>query len=192
MRHFEGDAPGGYGRALGDGLVPHDHDLGATVVVMHDPVVSIGNQIAGSVRRTGVKRLMTVFIALSVITSQSACSDDDGAVSSVGGGAEVVDGPAQADIDDEPPYGAGAEVGETYDYTLYTHCGIEWTRIDGVWWRATTPLSDGNANPPPGWGNPYDKGQMEIVGESAAVYRGVEGDVEFERTDEVEAPFACE
>jgi hypothetical protein len=160
-------------------------------LVKHDPVVAIGNQPAGLVRPTGVKRLATVLIVLSVVTSASACSDDDDAVSSVGGG-EVVGGPAQADIDDEPPYGAGAEVGETYEYTLYTHCGIEWTRIDGVWWRAPLPLSDGNANPPPGWGNPYDKGEMKIVDKSTAVYQGGAQDVEFERTDEVDAPFACE
>lgn len=156
----------------------------------HDPVVATGNQTVGPGGPTSVKRLATVLLALSALISASSCVDDGDAVSS-GGGGEVVNGPAQADIDDEPPYGAGVEVGETYGYTLYTHCGIEWTRIDGVWWMATLPLSDGNANPPPGWGNPYDKGEMEIVDRSTAIYRGGPRDVEFERTDEVEVPFAC-
>ena len=40
-------------------------------------------------------------------------------------------------------------------------------------------------------GNPYDKGEMEIVDRSTAIYRGGPRDVEFERTDEVEVPFAC-
>ncbi len=159
-------------------------------LINHDLFVAIRNQTADSGRPTGVKRLATVLV-LSILVLASACSDDDDSGGSLGGG-EVVDGPAQAAIDDEPPYGMGAEVDETYEYTLYTHCGIEWTRIDGVWWRATMPLSDGNANPPPGWGNPYDKGEMEIADRSTSIYRGGPEDVEFERTEEVEAPFACE
>lgn len=132
----------------------------------------------------------TFLIAAALVVMLTACSGDDDVVGS-GGGGEVVTGPAQADIDDEPPYGAGIEVGETYDYTLYTHCGIGGTRIDGVWWRAATPLNNGSGNPPPGWGNPFDKGALEIVDESTAIYRGGPGDVEFERTDMTDAPFAC-
>jgi hypothetical protein len=30
----------------------------------------------------------------------------------------------------------------------------------GVFWRATRPLSDGNGNPPPGWGNPFQEGRL--------------------------------
>ncbi len=93
--------------------------------------------------------------------------------------------------DNEPPYGAGVDVGETYDYVLNTHCGIEWTRIDGVWWR-TTPLDDGSGNPPAGWGNPYDSGQLQVVDETTAIYSGgPDVDVTFERTDLVEPPFVC-
>ncbi len=152
----------------------------------HDRAVLSGNQVPGQERRTVVNRLAPVLIALATLLSVAACTDDE----AVGSG-EVVDGPSQAAIDDEPPYGVGARVGETYEYTLYTHCGIEWTRIDGVWWRASTPLSDGNANPPSGWGNPYDEGEMEIVDESTATFQGGPTDVEFERTDKVDAPFTC-
>lgn len=149
-----------------------------------------GNQTYGTHRLTPVTR-PPIFIAVAILLLTSACSGDDDTVGS-GGGGDVVDGPAQADIDDEPPYGVGIEVGETYDYTLYTHCGIEWTRIDGVWWQTPTPLSDGNANPPSGWANPYDKGQMDIVDDSTAIYRGGPGEVEFERTDVTDAPFVCD
>ena len=131
-----------------------------------------------------MNRRPLALIAIAALISGSACAGDDRD--------DAVDGPAQADIDNESPYGPGAEVGESYEYTLYTHCGIEWTRIDGVWWEATSPLSDGNANPPPGWGNPYDEGEMEIVDASTAVFRGGPTDVEFQRTDQVEVPFACE
>lgn len=120
--------------------------------------------------------------ALTILLMAAAC----------GGGDGVVDGPAQTDIDGEAPYGVGVEVGETYDYTLYTHCGIEWTPIDGVWWQASAPLNDGSGNPPSGWGNPYDKGEMDIVDAARAIYRGGPSDVEFERTEVVDAPFACE
>jgi len=132
-------------------------------------------------RPNAVRRTLAL-AALPIVLLVAACSGAD----------DLVDGPAQADIDGEPPYGIGAEVGATYDYTLYTHCGIKWTRIDGVWWQASTPLNDGNANPPPSWGNPYDAGEMEIVDEATAIYRGGPSDVEFKRTEIVEAPFACD
>jgi hypothetical protein len=35
-------------------------------------------------------------------------------------------------------------------YRLYTHCGIEWAKIDGTFWHAKHPLSDGSGNPPAG------------------------------------------
>ncbi|MFN3257287.1 MAG: hypothetical protein ACE37B_16520 [Ilumatobacter sp.] len=108
------------------------------------------------------------------------------------GGAAVVEGPADADLADRPPYGPGVEVGETYDYVLYVHCGVEWARVDGVWWR-TMPIDDGNANPPAGWGNPYDAGELLVLDDVTAVYRGgPDVAVEFARTDIVEAPDACE
>jgi len=100
----------------------------------------------------------------------------------------VVEGPAAADIANEPPYGPGAEVGESYDYVLYVHCGVEWARLDGVWWQ-TERL--GNANPPSSWGNPYDKGRMYLLDTDNAEYDGPDGPVLFQRTDLVEPPFAC-
>lgn len=127
------------------------------------------------------RRLVLVLVVCCVV-ALVACGDDD----------DVVEGPAQADIDNEPPYGPGVEVGESYDYVLYTHCGIEWARIDGVWWR-TGPLDDGNANPPSGWGNPYDAGELLVVDGTTAVYSGgPDVEVEFERTDIVEVPFTCD
>lgn len=110
-----------------------------------------------------------------------------------GGYGRGAEGPAQADVADEPPYGPGAEVGETYDDVLYTHCGIEWARIDGVWWQAT-PLDDGRPSLlPVGWGDPYDAGELEIVTATSAIYRGgPDAEVEFERTDRAEAPFTCQ
>ncbi len=45
-------------------------------------------------------------------------------------------------------------------YALYTHCGISEANIGGRWYAADTPLSDGNGNPPAGWGNPYQPGTI--------------------------------
>jgi len=130
-----------------------------------------------------MRRRSLAVLLLAGAMALGACGDDDDG---------VVNGPAQEAIDNESPYGPGVEVGETYDYDLYTHCGVQWARIDGVWWQ-TTPLNDGGGNPPGGWGNPYDVGELRVVDEGTAVYSGGPGvDVEFERTDLVEAPFTCE
>lgn len=134
-------------------------------------------------------RRLVLALVVCFAVAFAACGDEDGVAT--GGRPQVVEGPAQADIDNEPPYGPGAEVGESYDYVLYTHCGIEWARIDGVWWR-TPPVDDGNANPPSGWGNPYDAGELLVVDDTTAVYSGgPDVEVEFERTDLSEVPFAC-
>ena len=108
------------------------------------------------------------------------------------GGDYGVTGQSMADIDNKPPYGLGVEVGKTYDYALYTHCGIEWARIDGVWWHAV-PIDDGNGNPPSGWGNPYNAGELIVLDDFTAVYSsGGDIKVEFKRTNNVKAPFVCE
>jgi hypothetical protein len=120
-------------------------------------------------------RLGLAVLVLAGAMALVACGDDEIA----------------ADTGSEPPNGPGVDVGQSYDYALYTHCGIEWARIDGVWWR-TEPLDDGNGNPPRGWGNPYDSGQLHIVDETTAIYSGgPDGNITFERTDLAEAPFFC-
>lgn len=74
------------------------------------------------------------------------------------------------------------EVGKTYDFRLGTHCGIEWARIDGAWWR-TKPLNRGG-NPPAGWDNPSHKGRLSITSTETATFSGgPDGPIEFHRTD---------
>lgn len=92
----------------------------------------------------------------------------------------------------EPPYGPGVEPGETYDYVLYTQCGVEWAPVDGVWWQ-TDPLGVAIGSPPDGWGNPLDAGTLAVADDDTATYTSDMGiDVEFRRTDITEAPFTCE
>jgi hypothetical protein len=76
-------------------------------------------------------------------------------------------------------------------YRLYTHCGIEWAKIDGTFWRATHPLSDGSGNPPSGWGNPYQIGTLAFVGPAIAEFNSPLGSVTFERTSRKTPPVIC-
>jgi hypothetical protein len=66
--------------------------------------------------------------------------------------------------------GRSAPAGNSMPYDLYTHCGIDEARINGRFYEAVKPLSDGNSNPPPGWGNPYQQGTMTLAPPSAAVF----------------------
>jgi hypothetical protein len=76
-------------------------------------------------------------------------------------------------------------------YRLYTHCGIEWARINGTFWRATRPLSDGNGNPPPGWGNPFQQGTLTFMSRTTATFSSPAGSVIFGRTSRTRAPIIC-
>jgi hypothetical protein len=67
-------------------------------------------------------------------------------------------------------------------YRLSTHCGIEWAKILGAFWKAARPLSDGHGNPPSGWGNPLQQGTLTFSGRGTAVFRSVAGSVTFHRT----------
>jgi len=59
---------------------------------------------------------------------------------------------------------------------LYTHCGIKELRVDDTFFLAETPLDDGQGNPPPGWGNPYQAGTVTVSG-SKAVFRDDNGHI---------------
>jgi len=70
------------------------------------------------------------------------------------------------------------------------HRAAQWARIDGDWWE-TEPLNDGNANPPAGWGNPFDDGSLTIVDVDTAAYRSSsDEEVTFVRTD-ADGPPPC-
>ena len=56
-------------------------------------------------------------------------------------------------------------------YSLYTHCGIYEARVGSTYFVADKSLDDGNANPPAGWGNPYQAGTINLPSPSTAVFR---------------------
>jgi hypothetical protein len=66
---------------------------------------------------------------------------------------------------------AAAAVGSPQPYQLYTHCGISEARIGNRYFEAVHPLSDGQGNPPPVWGNPYQQGTMTLLSPAEAVFR---------------------
>ena len=67
--------------------------------------------------------------------------------------------------------GAGtAAAARSMAYDLYTHCGVDEAKIGARFYEAVTPLSDGNGNPPAGWGNPYQAGTMTLVSATEAVF----------------------
>lgn len=76
-------------------------------------------------------------------------------------------------------------------YRLYTHCGIEWTEINGTYWRTDNPLSDGHGNPPPGWGNPYQTGSLRSMSPAIAVFTSPAGSVTFHYTPLTTPPVVC-
>ena len=58
-----------------------------------------------------------------------------------------------------------------FPYRVYTHCGIDEAGIGSRYFEAVHPLSDGQGNPPAGWGNPYQQGTMTLLSPSKAVFR---------------------
>ncbi len=70
--------------------------------------------------------------------------------------------------------------GEPVEFWMYTHCGVEHARIGGKWWLAEPPLygDAGPAEPPEGWGNPYQKGRLVVFSPSRAVFSARGTDVE--------------
>ncbi len=57
-------------------------------------------------------------------------------------------------------------------FQLYTHCGVNGAMLDGRWWAVTPALTDGSANPPAGWGNPFQLGTMHFVDHDTVVFTG--------------------
>jgi hypothetical protein len=76
-------------------------------------------------------------------------------------------------------------------YRLYTHCGIEWARINGTFWRAEPPLSDGSSNPPAGWGNPFQNGRLVFLSATRARFDSSAGTATFVRTSRDSPPLVC-
>jgi hypothetical protein len=80
------------------------------------------------------------------------------------------------------PSSGRVSVGVTYRFQLNTHCGLDWPQamdFDGSFWDPIGPgsVSDGNGNPPNGFGNPIDRGTITLISPTLAQYRSSTGTV---------------
>jgi hypothetical protein len=55
-------------------------------------------------------------------------------------------------------------------FTLFTKCGVTFTDFQKVTWYADPQLVDASGGPPPGFGNPTDRGTMQRVSTHEADY----------------------
>lgn len=90
--------------------------------------------------------------------------------------------------DAPPPQAAG----HSMPLQLYTHCGVAGFHLGGHWYaREGGELSDGNGNPPPGWGNPFQPGQVSLSEDgSVAVFTDDAGHRETFRVGDPSSPEA--
>lgn len=81
-------------------------------------------------------------------------------------------------------------------FSLYTHCGVNGAMINHIWWEAVPVLADGNGNPPPTWGNPWQSGTLHYTSDSNAMFTatsttGAILTVTLHRTTSTEYPLIC-
>lgn len=62
-------------------------------------------------------------------------------------------------------------------HTLYTHCGVLSTMVDGRLWLATPPLGDDSGNPPEGWDENETSGWFEETSLTTATFTSDSGQV---------------
>jgi len=119
-----------------------------------------------------IARTVHVGIAMVLLIAASGC-----------GGSDTAGQPAQKTSPVDSTHGV--------PFNLYTHCGIEWARIRGTFWRAEHELNDGSGNPPEGWGNPSQAGRLSFQSRRTATFSATAGLVIFHRTSRSKPPFIC-
>ena len=127
-------------------------------------------------RRHGVSRLSIVGgLLVFLIVATAGC--DGSSVSTAQPTSPTATPAPMPTVDPEllerPPQGPGAEIGSTYPYTLYVHCGVRDAHFDGRVWMADPML--GNYNPPPGWTSDDSRGTIELVRDDLAIFKSVSG-----------------
>jgi hypothetical protein len=122
----------------------------------------------GAGRRLAASATGRVVACATVGLLATACAS--GANSSAGRAAQQTGRTAAGAPGSSAPPAGSASAANSMPYDLYTHCGIDEARINGRFYEAVKPLSDGNSNPPPGWGNPYQHGTVTLASPSEAVF----------------------
>jgi hypothetical protein len=115
--------------------------------------------------------VMGLITAAALSIGLAGCGNAATGASPSGAGSPMA-APAPANSAPVPPGTAtDAVFGSPQPYTLFTHCGIDWAMIGGRWYEAARPLSDGQGNPPPGWGNPDQPGTITLISPTRAIFR---------------------
>ncbi|GAA1311983.1 hypothetical protein [Pseudonocardia xinjiangensis] len=99
--------------------------------------------------------------------------------------------PSVQEIPGQPPdvhYGTvdDAQIGVTYEYHLYVHCGLRYARFANRWWAANPPVDEtfsGNSMN-------YLDGAMTLVSADAARFEWTDGRVDFVPSSRPPAPCA--
>jgi hypothetical protein len=144
--------------------------------------------VAGSVWLVGVDRSDPVAAVGTGSISTTTESPVEGAEGDTRAAAGAPTGPGQV-----LAVPASPEVGVPYAVDLLTHCGIVGTDIGGTWFAAEPPMVDGSGNPPPGWGNPYQRGTLTLLAADEAVFRDDSGhEVRFRAAGEATRPAPCD
>jgi hypothetical protein len=85
------------------------------------------------------------------------------------------------------------EVGVSYPFDLYTHCGIDGADVGGVWFAPDPPLDESAGSWPAGWGNPYQRGTLTLESAVEAVFRDDAGyELVLRAVPDSERPPRCE
>ena len=159
-------------------------------------------------RRAAVRRwrgaLLAAAAAAAVVTGSVwlATGDRSDQVDATATGAEQADAAAEPPVNDtraaaeagaDAALPAEPEVGVAYVVDLYTHCGVHGIDVGGVWFAADPPLVEGAGNPPPGWGNPVQRGTVTLTSADEAVFADEAGHVVLLRAaDESARPAPCD
>lgn len=87
-----------------------------------------------------------------------------------------------------------SSVGTKMPLSLYTHCGIAGFHLGGRWYaREGGELSDGNGNPPAGWGDPTQEGMIALNADaSVATFTDEAGHTETFRVGDPNSPEATQ
>jgi hypothetical protein len=75
------------------------------------------------------------------------------------------------------PNSPGAIAGVGYPISIYTHCGLDRSRIDfdSSFWNPVGETSDGQGNPPDGYDNPYDSGTIRLLPDGTSEFTSSQG-----------------
>lgn len=154
-------------RSSAAGYVGHDaNQLAAILAVQHIDSPSVAGESAAQITVTRTGGILTLAGNGVQISYRSAgptapeMTRPAPATADAPGGSTTA-GPAATSS-------ATGDVEATTPYDLLTHCGVREALIDNNYYVASPVLDDGNGNPPPGWGNPYDSGTITINADRTA------------------------